>query len=257
MFFVNLSANQVQFETDVSKVIQRTKDVKSIRLFRPKGFDYLPGQWIFLTIGQSDQSTKPLSLSSSPTEDFLEVTKRLTGQKFSNALAALSAGDTVQVRGPYGSFTFQGEYNKVCMLSGGIGITPLRSMIRYSTDKQLATDIILLYSNRHEDDISFAEDFDEMQRHNPNLSVIVTITGSIRTWKGLTGRINREMMEGVVPDYAERVFFTSGPRPMVDAMKAILTEMAIPETQIMQEYFSGYLGDMEYDRIANYDTNTI
>ncbi len=239
---MNLSGNQMQFETDVSKVFQRTRDVKSIRLSRPKGFDYLPGQWIFLTAGQGEQSTKPLSLSSSPTEDFLEVTKRLTGQKFSNALAALSAGDKVLARGPYGSFTFSKEYSKVCMLSGGIGITPLRSMIRYSTDKQLATDIKLLYSNRHEDDISFKEDFDEMQRRNPNLRVIVTITGSIRTWKGLTGRINREMIEKVVPDYAERVFFTSGPRPMVDAMRAILTEMAIPKTQIKQEYFSGYLG---------------
>jgi ferredoxin-NADP reductase len=252
IFFVNFSVKQMQFEMNVSKVIQRTKDVKSIRLCRPVGFNYLPGQWIFLTIGRDEQSTKPLSLSSSPTEDFIEVTKRLTGQKFSNALAALSAGDKVLVRGPYGSFTLSGEYDKVCMLSGGIGITPLRSMIRYSTDKQFATDIILLYSNRREDDISFEEDFDEMQRHNPSLKVIITITGSgsIRNWKGLTGRINRKMIEEAVPDYAERIFFTSGPRPMVDAMRAILTEMAIPETRIKQEYFSGYVGDLEDDRIT-------
>jgi ferredoxin-NADP reductase len=88
-----------QFETEVTQVLSRTKDAKSIRFRKSEGFDYLPGQWIFVTLGRGDkQKTKPLSLSSSPTEGFLEVTKRLTGHEFSNALNALGVGDTASIR---------------------------------------------------------------------------------------------------------------------------------------------------------------
>jgi len=182
------------------------------------------------------------ALSSSPTEDSLEVTKRLTGHEFSNALNALRIGDTVSIRGPNGTFTFQGEYNKVCMLAGGIGITPQRSMIRYATDNALKTSIILLYSNRYEDNIAFEDDFDEMQRSNRNFKLILTITQPSQGWKGRKGRISRDMVERAVPDYAERVFYTSGPAPMLDAMSAMLKEIGLPEAQIKFEYFTGYAG---------------
>lgn len=229
----------MQFETEVTKVIQRIDTAKSIRFKRPEGFNYLPGQWILLTL---EQKTKPLSLSSSPTEGFLEITKRLTGHEFSNAIDALRADDSVSVRGPYGNFIFQGEYDKIGMLSGGIGITPLRSIIQYSTDKGLKTSIILLYSSHNEDNIAFNDDFKEMQRRNPNFKVINTISRPIKSWKGLTGRIDLQMIETAIPDYAERIFYTSGPGPMVDAMVSMLISMGIPEAQIKHERFAGYEG---------------
>jgi glycine betaine catabolism B len=120
------------FETSVVEVIQRTPDIKSIRFEKPKGFGYLAGQYIFITLGGGpDKMTKHFTLSSSPTEGFLEITKKLTGHPFSNALAGLRPDDKVSIAGPYGEFTFQGEYDNIGMLSGGIGVTPLRSMIKY------------------------------------------------------------------------------------------------------------------------------
>jgi len=229
----------MKFEAEVAQVIQRTKGAKSIRFEKPKGFNYLPGQWAFLTLGQD---TKPLSFSSSPTETFLEVTKRLTDQRFSNALDVLNVGDNALINGPYGNFTFTGEYDKVCMLSGGIGITPLRSMIRYVTDRSLNTEIILLYSNRYEDDIPFMDDFEEMRGLNPHLNVMITITKPSAKWSGLTGRINREMIESFVPDYPERVYYACGPAPMVDAMRSILHDMSLSEDRLKREYFSGFNG---------------
>ena len=218
----------MQIETHVAQVIQRTRDVKSIRLKRPNGFDYLPGQWIFLTVGRiEEQKTKPLTLSSSPTEDYLEITKRLTGHEFSNAVDSLNEGDRVFLRGPYGNFTFQGEFDKLGMLSGGVGITPLRSIIRYATDKSLKTSISLLYSNRDEDSIPFKSDFDAMKRSNPNLEISFTITNPSKSWKGLTGRIDRDIIEKAVPDYSERVFYTCGPKPMVDSMRSMLNDMGL------------------------------
>jgi ferredoxin-NADP reductase len=215
--------------------------VKSIRFRKPKGFNYLPGQWAFITIGKENmQKTEPLSFSSSPTEDFLEVTKRLTDHEFSNALDALKVGDKVTFRGPYGKLTLLDSQEKICMLSGGIGITPLRSIIRYSTDKELKTNIILLYSNRFDDGIAFKKEFNEIQKRNLNFKVFITITRPSQAWQGLTGRINMEMIKKLVPDYSERVFYTCGPRPMVDATLAIMTKMGLPKMRIKYEYFSGY-----------------
>ncbi|HWQ18458.1 MAG TPA: FAD-dependent oxidoreductase [Methanotrichaceae archaeon] len=229
------------FETEVIETIQRTSDIKSIRFRKPQGFDYIAGQYALITLGNgTDQMTKHFTLSSSPTESFLEMTKRLTGHPFANALAGLNVGDKVSMDGPYGSFTFHGEYDKVGMLSGGIGITPLRSMIRYSIDKKLGTSIILLYSNSHEDNIAFREELDEVQRLNAQIKVVDVITRPGPGWKGMTGRINPEMVKKLVPDYLERTFYTSGPQKMVDAMVSLLRELKVPEDKIMQEYFPGY-----------------
>ncbi len=231
----------MQAETEVMQVLSRTRDTLSVRFARPKGFDYLPGQYMFITLSYAGEpKTKHLTISSSPTEDFLEVTKRLTGHEFSNALEAVKPGDRVVIRGPYGGFTFQGEHDRVCMLSGGIGITPLRSMIRYSTDKGLSASIVLLYSNSHEDNIIFEDDLESMAKRNPNLKVVNTITRPSPAWKGLTGRIDRDMIVRELPDYANRVFFTSGPMKMVDAILALLENLGLPENQIKREYFPGY-----------------
>lgn len=243
---MNSLGGPTQLETEVTNVIQRTKYVKSVRFRRPEGFNYLPGQWAFVTLGSlNEQKTKPLSFSSSPTEDFLEFTKSLTGHEFSNDFARMGLGDAATIRGPYGKLTLQENHKKICMLSGGIGITPLRSMVRYSTDKELKTSIILLYSNRFEDALVFMDDFDEMLVRNPNFKVITAITRPSQIWKGLTGRINREMIEKRVPDYAERFFYSCGSKPMVDAMVDMLSNMGLPEAQIKYEYFSGYLGTGE------------
>lgn len=231
----------MKFDVRVNEIVQRTKDIRSIRFTRPDGFDYLPGQFMFITLGTGEaQMTKHFTISSSPTEDDLEITKRLTGHPFSDALAGLKRGDRVMIEGPHGNFTFQGEHNKVGLLSGGIGITPLRSMIRYSTDKKLDANISLLYSNRTKDDIAFRDDIDEMREHNPNLEVVYTLTGTDPSWKGVTGRIDEEMLVKFVPDYTERIFFTSGPRKMVEAMVSVLKNLSVPQQQIKWEYFPGY-----------------
>jgi glycine betaine catabolism B len=230
-----------QFETEVIETEQTTASSRSIRLFRPQGFDFLPGQFIILNLeGTQGEMAKPLSLSCSPTEDFLQVTKRLTGHEFSNALLSLKRGDSVGFSGPYGRFTFLGEYGKIAMLSGGIGITPLRSMIKYCTDRRLPTDIVLFYSNRQEDDIPFNGEFEALKAKNQKFTIINTLTRPGPSWKGRVGRIDANMIRQMLNDYSERVFYTSGPKKMVDSMQLVLDEMNIPASQTRKEYFPGY-----------------
>ena len=231
----------MMFEADVKESIQRTRDIISVRFARPAGFDYSPGQFIFVIVGSGDDEvTKHLSISSSPTEDFLEVTKRLTGHPFSDALAALKEGDKVLLRGPFGKFTYAGEHKKIGMLSGGIGITPLRSIIKYIFDEMLDTDIVLIYSNSREDDIAFENEFEEMKKRYPKFNIVNTVTMPGPSWTGLTGRITADMIKNYMPDYMNRVFYISGPTRMVDSMLILLKEIDIPEEQIKKEFFTGY-----------------
>jgi ferredoxin-NADP reductase len=231
------------FEAVVKEIIQRTPNVKSIRFNRPKEFQYLPGQYMYIELNINGQRTqKHFTISSSPTElTHLELTKKLTGHEFANALASLRVGDKVGIEGPEGDFTFVGEYPKILTLTGGIGITPIRSIMRYCTDLRLKSDITLLYSNGSEDDIAFKDELDDMQKSNDKLKIFYTLTQSRGKWDGLMGRINGDMIRRAVPDFMDRVSYISGAQTMVDDLNnIILRDLKVPAGQVKTEYFPGY-----------------
>jgi ferredoxin-NADP reductase len=233
----------MRFNAQVFEMIQRTSDVLSIRFERPSDLDYLPGQFMFVDLMVGERTLrKHFTLSSSPSEcEFIEITKRLTGHEFSNALAALNVGDVVSLEAPFGKFTLERLFKKTLFLTGGIGITPIRSMIRYATDTHYETEMILLYSCRDEDNIPFREEFEELQNINPRLKVYNTLTRPESNWDGLVGRITGEMIQRVAPDYYDRVSFVSGPINMVNHMLSILTnDLKLPKNKVKYEYFPGF-----------------
>jgi ferredoxin-NADP reductase len=232
----------MKFETKVKEILLRTNNVKSFRFPRPPSFVYKAGQFMFVTIKIGEEKAqKHFTISSSPTEtEFLEFTKKLTGHSFSDALDALEVGDWAKLDAPYGNFTFEGEFQKIGMLSGGIGITPLRSICKYCTDMRLDTEIILLYGNRTEKDIVFRKELEEMQEQNKNLKVVFTVSRPGESWRGYTRRIDTDMIEKEIPDFLERVFFICGPPAMVEGMENLLKDLNIPQENIKKENFPGY-----------------
>jgi len=232
----------MEFETNVKDTLQRTYNVKSFRFPRPSDLSYKAGQYMFVTIKAAGKEMKKhFTISSSPSEqDFVEFTKRLTGSEFSNALSTLKPGDWAKISAPYGNFTFEGEFAKIGLLSGGIGITPLRSICRFGTDMKLDTKITLLYGNRSEQDIVFKKELEEMKELNRNLKVIFALDEPSENWTGYKGRITAEMIKEEIPDCLETVFFTCGPPVMVEVMKKLLTTLNIPQEQIKWELFPSY-----------------
>jgi len=230
-----------QFKTKAISANQNTPSSRSVGFLRPQGFNYLPGQFVILSLeGENGEVKKPLSLSSSPTEEHLTVTKRLTGHEFSNAFLSIKKDDCIRFAGPYGNFTFHKEHAKIAMLSGGIGITPLMSMIRYCTDMKLPNEIMLFYSNRDESDIPFIDELEELKKRNKNLTVINTLTRPGPLWKGQTGRIDSKLIKRHIEKASDWYFYSSGPAKMVDSMLLVLKEMSVSEDRSFREYFPGY-----------------
>jgi len=232
----------MKFETYVKEIIPRTHNVTSFRFPRPAALDYQAGQFLFVTLrAEGKESNKHFSFSSSPTEKtYIEFTKKLSDSDFSSALKALKKGDWARIDAPYGKFTFEGEYEKIGLLGGGIGITPLISICKYCTDRRLDTKVTLLYGNRTEKDIAFRKELEAMQEQNENLKVVFTLNEADSGWKGATGFINTDMIKKETPDYKETMFYTCGPPAMVEIMEKLVEQLGLPKTQLKREYFTGY-----------------
>jgi ferredoxin-NADP reductase/nitrite reductase/ring-hydroxylating ferredoxin subunit len=222
--------------------------------------DYTAGQFAFFDIGEVYNDSKgPIrhfTISSSPTENFIMFSTRIRDSPYKKRLSTLEKGTKVKVRGPEGQFVLhQDSTNSAIFLSGGIGVTPFRSMIKYATDMQLPVKIIMFDSNRNRNNILFKKEFDEWANMNKNLKIIYTISekdqnneqsslsSTANDWKGEYGRIDKAMILKYVDTSVlnNSIFYICGPPSMLKAMQSLLQEdLEIPKEKIKVEEFIGY-----------------
>ena len=179
----------MKYETTIQEIIPRTHDVTSFRFSRPKELQYKPGQYFFVTIKQDGKElNKHFSFSTSPTEtDYIEFTKKFTDHEYSMALKTAKVGDWARIDGPYGKFTFEGEYPKIALLCGGIGVTPFMSMCKNATDKKLGSKITLFYGCRTEEDIAFKNELGRISPEKPEPKADYCFKPSLTRMEGRNG----------------------------------------------------------------------
>lgn len=225
--------------------IKRTPTIKSFRFQGKEKIVFLPGQFLQVMFDRGNpgnrELNKYLSFSSSPTKDYFEVTKRISQSSFSKKLMNLKKGDEVFFKAPLGNVVFKEEYKKIGFLAGGIGITPVISIIEYITDEKLDTDVVLFYSNRNEEEIAFRQELDYWSERNTNIKICYSIThGGSQTKEYVQGRISKDLVCEGIKDISERIFFLYGPSKMVEAMEQICIEAGCQKDQIKTENFIGY-----------------
>jgi glycine betaine catabolism B len=234
-----------ELETKLTEKIQRTHNVTSFRFDDRGEVSFRPGQFFQLFLDwQGEELDHWFSFSSSPTEKgFFEFTKKMSGSDYSDALRTLEPGSRVRIKYPMGKFIYEGEPNQAAFLSGGIGITPIRSICRWLTDTGSKADARVLYSARTPGDFVFLDDFEEMGKRNPNLSLVLTLTDQDPPagWDCRTGRICSEMVREEIPDYRDRTFYVCGPPGMVAGMIGMLKDdLHLSPEQVISEDFKGY-----------------
>jgi glycine betaine catabolism B len=220
--------------------------------------EYKAGQFAFFDIGGVYNDPKGpvrhFTISSSPTEDFIMLSTRIRDSPYKKRLETLEEGTKVKIRGPEGQFVLPEDYSKttaVIFLSGGIGVTPFRSMIKYATDKQKPIKIIMFDSNKNQENILFKKEFDEWANINKNIKIVYTITeeyskeksSSLNIWKGEYGRIDKAMILKYIDNTVleNSIFYICGPPGMLKNMQSLIQEeLGIPKNRIMVEEFTGY-----------------
>ena len=223
-------------------------------------FNYAAGQYAFFDIGgvynDPEGPVRHFSLASSPTEEEIIISTRIRDTPYKKRLSSLEIGSKAKVTKPLGKFVLHDDYSKpAVLLSGGIGVTPFRSMIKYATDKQLPIRIVMFDSNRNIPNILYKEEFDECLNKNTNLKIVYTITekeddnqpssatGVNKEWKGERGRIDKAMLERHLNDneIKNSIYYICGPPGMLNAIKELLqNSLQIPKDQIRTEEFTGY-----------------
>ena len=119
------------------------------------------------------------------------------------------------------------EGRKLAFVAGGVGITPFRSMAKYLIDTNVRRDIVLLYSANRPEEFVFTELFSQAKNRGLNTVYI-------------TERVNADLIRQNIPDWKTRLFYVSGPQPMVKAVEKTLALMGIPKRAIKRDYFPGY-----------------
>ncbi|MFA4984626.1 MAG: FAD-dependent oxidoreductase [Candidatus Omnitrophota bacterium] len=225
--------------------IKRTATIESFRFAAAGGIDFEAGQFMQLIFNEADPSdkilNKYLSFSCAPGKDYIEATKRLSESAFSKRLKALKPGEEVFIKGPFGSCVFRSDYRKIAFLIGGIGITPVISIIEQIATAGIPTDTVLFYSNRSEEEIAFKQELDSWAEANSNIRVIYTVTDCPpRQKRCIYGRIDEKLLSEKLGDIFERVVFIFGPPKMVEAMQGLCLNLGCPKENIKTESFIGY-----------------
>lgn len=225
--------------------IKRTTAIESFRFIPAEKIDFIPGQFSEIIFDETNRSNKELnkylSFSSPPARNYIEVTKRLSNSQFSQRLRGLNPGDEVLFKTPLGNCVFKDSYKKIGFLIGGIGITPVISIIEYIINNKLDTDICLVYSNRTDDDIAFKKELDDWQNINKNIKVHYLVSDcQPKDPSCIFGKINLDFLKSSYCDLKERISFIFGPPKMVEAMAVLCLELGVDKENIKMENFIGY-----------------
>ncbi|MEP7147716.1 MAG: FAD-dependent oxidoreductase [Acidobacteriota bacterium] len=235
-----------------TKLINREEIADGTMAFyfeKPSGFEYKAGQFGDYTLvdppeTDAEGNIRGFSLASAPFEDYLMVATRMRDTAFKRVLKTMEVGKAVVLDAPYGSFTLHNNTKiPAVFLTGGIGVTPVRSIILQATYDKLPHRIFLFDSNRRPEDAGFLDDLTKAQERNPNFTFVGTMTEiekSDREWHDETGVINREMLSKYISDLTAPIYYLCGPPTMVTAMRKLLNEAGVDDDNIRTEEFSGY-----------------
>jgi predicted ferric reductase len=179
----------------------------------------------------------PFTISSSPTQgDFLQNTIKKSGN-YTNTIDQTLTTDKAIIEGPYGRFSFLNiDAKSFLFIAGGVGITPLMSMIRYLRDTNDGRQVVLLYANRKVEDIIFKQELEQLPA---NFKIIHIMSNETENYQGYKGHISMQIIEETAKDILNQAdVILCGPPMMMKKALEILKELKVPSSRIHYERFS-------------------
>lgn len=193
--------------------------------------------------GAGADTARTFSLASSPHEPGpLMIAMRMRDSQFKSALKTAPLGTSFRVSRPRGSFTLHKDSARpAVLLAGGIGITPMRSILCAALQERLPHKLYLFYSNRQPQDAAFLDELKGLAAGSDGYTFIPVLTRTVspgRTFEH--GPIDRELLARHLPGLNAPVYYVSGPSGMVATMTALLQNMGASDDDIKTEEFGDY-----------------
>jgi len=210
--------------------------------------EYRPGQFLHyeldaLAFPDERGARRHFTISSSPTEKGVVMfTTRIRGSGFKETLRQAPIGYELTCDTPNGEFILrQGETRlRHVFIAGGIGVTPYRSILRYSADMNEPLNVLMLYFNRSSADIIFQQELESIARQMPTFSLVNVLTEPEEGWMGKQGKLDESILRTFVPDPNGLCFWVSGPPAMVNACRELLELIGAKDQSIRTDRFLGY-----------------
>lgn len=205
------------------------------------GFRFRPGQFGWLTVWASPFKITghPFSFSSSAAarDGSVEMSIRNLGD-FTAKIAQVPVGQRVYIDGPYGAFTIGNPADMHVLIAGGVGVTPIMSMIRTLADAGDTRPVILLYGSKDWESITFREELESL-RSRLDLTVVHVLANPPADWTGERGFITADVLTRRLPaPYAAHEYFICGPAVMMDSIESALAKLHVPMSKYHSERYS-------------------
>jgi ferredoxin-NADP reductase len=211
-------------------------------------YDFRAGQhadFAFLRPSVVDESDnlRTFSLANSPHDKGLVmIAMRMRESSFKTGLMSAALGTKFRVSRPRGSFTLHKDFARPAVfLAGGIGITPVRSILDWAAQERTPHKLYLFYSNREAVDAAFLEELEALTMQNSRFTLIPTITRlTYSAWRFEVGHINRQLLSRYLTGLNSPVFYIAGPSGMVTSMTDLLRSLDVSEDDLRTEEFGDY-----------------
>ncbi|MFN7980520.1 MAG: iron-sulfur cluster-binding domain-containing protein [Vicinamibacterales bacterium] len=235
------SAGKGFTQTPILAVFDESPDIKTIRIRRPEAFVFKAGQFIPVRIRvDGKEHVRCYSISSSPLSGgFLEISVKRQGV-VSNALHATARiGGILTVKAPNGHFTYpSGDDRPLVLLAGGVGITPLVSMLRYAVHSEPSRPVTLIYSAHTHRSLAFYDELVALERRHPQVRVVFAVTRDGSPGPAFyPGRVDGLFLQTMVPSIRHAITLMCGPAAMLESLRAELDKLGVPRDQVRFEVF--------------------
>jgi len=233
----------------LTSIQQETHNVSTFR-FSPLDSNLIPfkfqaGQFISLQLMIGSQMTRrSYTIASSPSQhESIEITvkREPRGAASSYLHEKAKIGDLFAVQGPYGRFTLnEANIKQILLIAGGVGITPIMSILRYLRDIQWDGEAQVLISAKTKRDLLFFHELDSMLESGLRVRVQTTLTKEeSESTSSQSGRINESMFKPFLHEHPDSHVYLCGPNDMAESINSMLEKIRIPPDKIHRESFGG------------------
>ena len=225
-------------QATVLEVRAETPTIFSLRLARPPGFTHSAGQHAMVRLAtQHGPDMRPLSIASMPGADELEFATRNGPSAFKQAFLGLRPGDPVKISRPLGAFEFDHDRPAV-MVAGGIGITPIKSMLStLAPTPRTRQPVRLLFANRSLDEIPYRKHLERLAEQHCELRitwVLRDLPATSPRGEVVAGRVDHDLLRRVAAEHPGAVYYVTGPAPMVTDLTTQIRDIGVPKSRIRQ-----------------------